>query len=72
MGLYLPAKKLQMARNDLNHLILHPGEFHIVMAMLRTIGAYIDSCGVDTLCWIEPGLYGPSTVKQILDGNHVK
>ena len=29
MGLYLPAKKLQMARNDLNHLILRPGELHI-------------------------------------------
>ena len=53
-----------MARNDLNHLILHPGELHIIMAMLRTIGAYTDSCGVD-LCWIESELYGPSTVKQI-------
>ena len=31
--LYLePAKKLQMAQNDLNHLILHPSELHIVMA----------------------------------------
>ena len=37
--LHLPAKKLQMARNDLNHLILGPGELHIVMAMLRTIVA---------------------------------
>ena len=71
MGLYLPAKKLQMARNDLNHLILRPGELHIVMAMLRTIGAYIDSSGIN-MCWIESELYGPSTVKQILDGNHVK
>ena len=73
MGLYLPAKKLQMARNDLNHLILRPGhdELHIVMAMLRTIGAYIDSSGID-MCWIESELYGPSTVKQIHDGNHVK
>ena len=24
------------------------------------------------MCWIESELYGPSTVKQILDGNHVK
>ncbi|XP_015770587.1 PREDICTED: uncharacterized protein LOC107349002 [Acropora digitifera] len=71
MGLNLPAKKLQMARNDLNHLILCPGELHIVMAMLRTIGAYIDSSGID-MCWIESELYGPSTVKQILVGNHVK
>ena len=35
--LYLPAKKLQIAQNDLNHLILHPCELHIVMAMLTTI-----------------------------------
>ena len=34
MGLYLLAKKLQMARDDLKHLILRPRELHIVMAML--------------------------------------
>ena len=43
MGLYQPAKKLQMARNDLQHLILRPGELHIVMAQLRTIGAFIET-----------------------------
>ena len=32
LGLYQPAKKLQMARRDLKHLILRPGELHIVMA----------------------------------------
>ena len=71
MGLYLPAKKLQMAWKDLNHLVLHPGELHIGMAMLKTIGAYIESGGFD-LCWQESELYGLSTVKQILDGKHVK
>ena len=71
MASYQPAKKLQMARNDLNHLILCPGELHIVMAQLRTIGAFIDNSGID-LCWIESELYGPATVKQIIDGNHVK
>jgi len=39
MGLYMPAKKLQMARNDLSNIILRPGELHIVMAKLKTIGA---------------------------------
>lgn len=71
LGLYQPAKKLQMARRDLKHLILRPGELHIVMAALRAIGAYIDNSGIDT-CWIEAELYGPSTVKQILGGKHVK
>ena len=65
MGLYLPVKKLQMARDDLKHLILRPGELHIVMAMLRTISSYIENSGID-MCWIESEVYGPSTVKQIL------
>ena len=32
MGLYTPAKKLQMTRQDLGHTILCAGELHIVMA----------------------------------------
>ena len=60
-----------MARNDLQHLILRPGELHILMAQLHTIGAFIDDDGID-MCWIEVEIYGPATVKQIIDGNHVK
>ena len=71
MGLYKPAKQLQMARNDCSHLILRPGELHTVMAQLRTIGSYMDNSGLD-LCWIEAELYGAATVKQILEGRHVK
>ena len=71
MGLYQPAKKLQMTRQDLEHIVLCPGELHIVMAQLRTIGAFIEDSGLD-MCWVESDLYGPSTVKQILGGNHVK
>jgi hypothetical protein len=41
------------------------------MAQLRSIGTYIENSGID-FCWTEAGLYGPVTVKQILDGNHVK
>jgi hypothetical protein len=71
MGLYEPAKKLQMARNDLDHIVLRPGELHVLMAQLRTLGSFVDNSGID-LCWIESDLYGPATVKQIIDGNHVK
>jgi hypothetical protein len=71
MGLYEPAKKLQMARNDLEHIVLRPGELHVLMAQLRTLGSFVDNSGID-LCWIESDLYGPATVKQIIDGNHVK
>ena len=71
MGLYKPAKQLQMHRNDMDHLILRPGELHIVMAQLRCIGSYIENSGID-FCWTEADLYGPMTVKQILDGKHVR
>ena len=70
-GLYAPAKQLQMSRNDLAHLILRPGELHIVMAQLSTIGAYIDNSGLN-FCWIELELYGTSMIKQILEGKHFK
>ena len=60
-----------MAQNDLNHLILQPGELHIVMAMLRTINQCMHISGID-MCWIQSELYGPFTVKQILHGNHIK
>ena len=71
MGLYQPAKKLQMARNDKDHLILSPSELHLVMVELGTMGSYVEGGGVD-LCRVESDLYGPATVKQILNGKHVK
>ena len=42
-----------------------------MMAQLRTIGAFIENSGLG-MCWVESDLYGPSTVRQILGGNHVK
>ena len=71
MGLYKPAKQLHMARSDMNHLVLRPGELHIVMSQLRTIGAYMENSGLD-FSWTEADLYGPATVKQILGGIHVR
>ena len=71
MALYMPAKKLQMAPNDLNHVILRPEELHIVMVQLWTLGAFIENSGI-AMAWVESQLYGPSTVKQILEGKHIK
>ena len=42
-----------------------------MMAQLKTIGAFIENSGID-MAWVESDIYGPSTVKQILEGNHVK
>ena len=71
MGLYQPAKRLQMARQELKHIILRPGELHILIPQLRAIGAFIDNSGLD-MCWIESELYGSATVKKIIESNHVK
>ena len=60
-----------MAENDLHNLILRPGELHILITVLRTIGCYVEDSGLDT-CWLEADIYGPATIKQILEGNHVK
>ena len=51
-----------MARDDLKHIILRPGKLHILMAQLRTIGAFIENSGID-MAWKESDLYGPNTVK---------
>ena len=71
MGLYKPAKQLQMTHQDCSHIILRPGELHMVMSQLRTIGAYINNSGLE-LCWMEADLYDSATVKQILEGRYVK
>ena len=65
LGLYKPAKQLQFSKPECsNKWILRPGELHIVMAQLRTIGAYIDQSGLDEI-WLESGIYSATTIKQI-------
>ena len=71
MGLYKPAKQLQMSRKDLNDIILRPGELHTVMAHQRSIGRYIEASGIDSV-WTESEIFTSVTAKQILDGRHVK
>lgn len=70
MGMYKPAKQLQIARKDLDNMILRPGELHMHMAQIRSIGAYVESSGID-LCWTEGDLYGSTTMKQFPDENQV-
>ena len=47
------------------------GELHIVFAMLKCIGKYIEDSGLDRL-FVEAGLYGQSTLSQVLNGKHMK
>ena len=44
---------------------------HTVIASLRALGASVEDSGLDN-AWVEADLYGPTTVHQILDGNHMK
>ena len=65
VSLYKPTKQLQLARDELNHFILRPGELHTAMTQLRAIRSYIDSSGID-LCRKEDGLYGSEIVNKSL------
>ena len=69
--LYEKAKQLEMSCNESNSWILRIGEMHTVMAALRTAGTSIENNGLDD-AWIEAGLYGPLTTRQILEGKHLK
>ena len=72
MQLYEKAKKLQLHREDCkDKWVLRVGELHTVMAALRTIGTAIEGSGLDD-CWVESDLYGPATVRQILECGHMK
>ena len=72
MQLYEKAKKLQLYREDCkDKWVLRIGELHTVMAALRTLGTAIEGSGLDD-CWIESDIYGPATVRQILECGHMK
>ncbi|MES9882594.1 MAG: hypothetical protein ABW185_17125, partial [Sedimenticola sp.] len=72
MDLYQRALKLQIAKPELQgRIILRIGELHTVFCMLRTIGSFIEGSGFDD-SWIEAGIYGSSTTRQILEGKHMK
>ena len=72
LQLYEKAVKLQLhTAPALDHLVFRIGEMHTVMASLRGLGASIEDTGLDN-AWVEVNLYGPTTMRQILDGNHMK
>lgn len=72
MDLYMRALKLQMMSQDCgNKWILRIGEFHTVLCALRAVGSSIENSGIDD-AWVESGLYSPTTVRQILEGKHMK
>ena len=73
LDLHLYSKAMQMReKNDINEeFIFRLRELYIVFAMLKFIGKYIEESGLDRL-FVEAGLYGESTLSQILNGKHMK
>ena len=51
--------------------VMRMGELHIIFALLRSLGRYIEGSGLDDI-WIEKGLYGPAVIRQIFGGKHLK
>ena len=47
------------------------GELHVVMSALRALGSSIENSGIDD-AWIESGVYGSATTRQILKCTHYK
>jgi len=47
------------------------GELHTVMAALRALGTCIENSGIDD-AWLEAGVYGSATIRQILKCAHYK
>ena len=51
--------------------MFRPRELHITFAMLKVIGRYIGYIGIYRL-YIEVGLYGHTTIGQIIYDKHIK
>ena len=53
------------------NIVLRMGELHLVFTMLKALGRYIEGSGLEQV-WIEKGLYGPASVRQLLAGKNYK
>ena len=73
LDLQLYSKCMQMRENEeiKKNFILRLGELHIVFAFLKVIGKYIQGSGMNQVL-IEAGIYGTTTLGQILEGKHMK
>ena len=59
-------------KNDINEeFIFRLGKLHMGFVMLKCIWKYIEESRIDCL-FVEAGIYGESTLSQILNGKHMK
>ena len=71
LQLYSKAMQLREKAEIREDFIFRLGELHVVFAMLKCIGKYIEDSGLDRL-FTEAGIYGENTLSQILSGKHYK
>ena len=71
LQLYSKCIQLREDKEILDNYIFRLGELHIVFAMLKVLGKFIENSGIDRL-FTESGIYGETTIKQILQGKHMK
>ena len=71
LDLYERAVKIRATTGNKETWVLRLGELHIMFALLKALGKYIEGSGIDDI-WIESGLYGPAVMRQIFSGKHFK
>ena len=69
--LYAKCMQLRVKKDVYDNYIFRLGELHIVFAFLKAMGKYIAGSGLDRVL-TESGIYGPTTLGQIIDGKHMK
>ena len=71
LQLYIKAMQLSTKDEIDKNYFFRIGELHAVFAMSKAIGRIIENSGFDKL-FTHCGIYGPTTMSQILEGKHMK
>ena len=71
LQLYIKAMQLSTKDEIEKNYFFRIGELHAVFAMSKAIGRIIENSGFDKL-FTHCGIYGPTTMSQILEGKHMK
>ena len=69
--LYTKCIELQSKTEISNTFLLCLGELHVVFAMLKVLGKYINNSGLDQ-AFAEAEIYGLATIEQIKHGKHME
>ena len=64
LQLYAKCLQLRKDREIYDNYVFRLGELHTVFAMLKVLGKYIESSGIDSL-FLESGVYGETTLNPI-------